>query len=291
LPGTYLSGTAQVALTTNTNPNASSAWEGNGITGSSSNVWRLASFNLTPYAGQTVLLALRYRTDEFTSLKGVMADEISIGNFADGAESGDNGWTMSGFKVTTGVESSNLPHYYIAEYRQYRTYDEGLKTGPYTFGYAALPNYVAHYPYQDGLLITYWDTGMEDNDITNHRGEGRSLPIDAHPVPLLRNVQFPGQAPSTSPWSSTVQVYDAPFGLQPTDAFTLPFVGVFNGQRLQFQEYIPSLPAATRFDDTNDYWFASKPDSSVIVPKTGTSIRVVNTSTQGDFMQVHVSHK
>jgi hypothetical protein len=41
----------------------------------------------------------------------------------------------------------------------------------------------------------------------------------------------------------------------------------------------------------NPYWFASKPDASVIVPQTGTSITVVSTGTQGDFMQVNVSHK
>ncbi len=44
-------------------------------------------------------------------------------------------------------------------------YDEGLGTGPYAFGFADLPDYVAHYPYEDGLLITYWDTDTSDDNL------------------------------------------------------------------------------------------------------------------------------
>ena len=140
LSGTYLNGNLQSPLTTNTNPNGPNL--GNGITGTTNGAWRLASFNMNAYAGQTVLVRLRYKTDEFTNLKGVMADEIALGSYADGAETGDNGWTFNGFKITSGVENSNAPHYYIAEYRQYRTYDAGLQTGPYTFGRSGsgLPN-------------------------------------------------------------------------------------------------------------------------------------------------------
>ena len=127
------------------------------------NGWRLASFNLDAYAGQNVLLRIRYKTDNFTTLNGILVDEISVnGSPVDNAENGANGWTLNGFKTTTGREPSNAPHYYIAEFRQYRTYDEGLKTGPYAFGFnAPYNNKVAHFPYQDGLLITYWDTAGE----------------------------------------------------------------------------------------------------------------------------------
>ena len=64
------------------------------------------------------------------------------------------------------------------EFRQYRGYDQGLKTGPYTFGnFFTRPNWATHYPYQQGLLITYWDLGFSENNVSAHRGEGRSLPI------------------------------------------------------------------------------------------------------------------
>ena len=287
LSGTFTAANgSQSALTTNTNPNGNNL--GNGITGSSAGAWRLASFNMTPYAGQTVLLRLRYKTDPFTVLSGILVDELTLGGFADGAEGDNNGWTLNGFKATNGIEVSNAPHFYIAEFRQYRTYDAGLQTGPYTFGRFATPNWVDHYPYQDGLLITYWDTGEANNNTSQHRGEGLALPIDSHPEPLLRHVEFPGQTPFTSPWSSTIQSYDAPFGLEPTDPINLPFAGSFQGTVYQFTESHPSLPGVPVFNDLNSYWSAAKPDASVIVPKTGTTIEVINTSAQGNFMQVHV---
>jgi immune inhibitor A len=51
----------------------------------------------------------------------------------------------------------------------------------------------------------------------------------------------------------------------------------------------PIQPAAPVFDDNNSYWDPANPWGSVIVPTTGTSIRLVGTSTQGSFMQVIVS--
>jgi immune inhibitor A len=55
------------------------------------------------------------------------------------------------------------------------------------------------------------------------------------------------------------------------------------------------LPGNPLFDDTQSYWFpaGAAPGhlgwSSVPLPATGTTIRVVNTSAQGNFMQVHVN--
>jgi immune inhibitor A len=273
-------------LTTTSNPNGTNL--GNGITGSSSSAWRYARFNMTAYAGQQVLVRLRYKTDEYTNLKGIMADEIALGAFTDGAETGGAAWTFNGFKVTSGLENSMAPHYYIAEFRQYRDYDKGLQTGPYTFGDAARPEWVYHYPYQDGLLITYWDAGESNDNTSQHPGEGRSLPIDARPEPLIRTAEWPDGSPLVSPWSATVQTSDATFGLEPTDALSIPYVGTFNGTRLQFYWTSPSLPAAPEFNDMFSYWTATTAASSVIVPHTGTIIRVINTSAQDDFMQVNV---
>ncbi len=287
LPGQYQNSSGGWSnLTTTSNPNGQNL--GNGITGSSSGAWRYARFAMGAYAGQNVLLRIRYKTDEYTYLKGILVDEIALGNFTDGAEAGDNGWTLNGFRATTGVEPSNFNHYYIAEYRQYRDYDAGLQTGPYIFGYAEFPEKVAHYPYQDGLLITYWDTGESNDNSPQHYGEGRSLPVDAHPEPLLRYVQFPGRDPFYSPWSAFVQSYDSTFGLQATDALMLPYAGIMNNVLYQFWQSHPSLPAVPEFNDLNSYWSPLTPSAGVIVPKTGTIIRVVNTNTQGNFMEVQV---
>ncbi|HEY9401467.1 MAG TPA: immune inhibitor A domain-containing protein [Pyrinomonadaceae bacterium] len=299
LAGTWPGGAngAQIALTTNTNANGQNL--GNGITGSTAGAWRLASFNTTPYAGQTVLLRLRYKTDAFTVLNGFLADEITLGGFSDGAEAGDNGWTLGGFKATSGIESSNAPHYYIAEFRQYRTYDEGLQTGPYTFGRGLTrPNWADHYAYQDGLLITYWDEDQANNNTSQHRGEGLALPVDARPEPLRRVVSYDNVNWTFSPWTATVQAFDSTFGLEPTDALTLPFTGTLPppagspagtpNRVVEFEVSYPSQPAVPVFNDLNKYWSSATPAAGVIVPQTGTTIRVVSTSAQDSFMQIQV---
>ena len=298
LAGTYLNGAVQSALTTNTNANGQNL--GNGITGSSNGAWRLASFNMTPYAGQTVLIRLRYKTDQFTVLNGFLADAITLGTFTDGAEDGDNGWTVSGFKATNGVETSNAAHYYIAEFRQYRTYDETLQTGPYTQGHLVTkPDWITHYPYQDGLLVWYWDTDQANNNTSQHRGEGRVLPVDANPEPLRRVVSYDNQNWTFSPWSATIQAHDSTFGLEPSEALTLPFTGTLPpaagsppgspNRTLEFEVSYPARPAVPVFNDLNSYWSQATSAAGVIVPKTGTTIRVVSTSAHNSFMQVQVA--
>ena len=55
-------------------------------------------------------------------------------------------------------------HYYIASNRTYTAYDRYLQTGPYNFGFPDRPDWVEHFPYQNGLLVSYWDTSFSDNN-------------------------------------------------------------------------------------------------------------------------------
>jgi immune inhibitor A len=261
----------QTNLSTTTDPHGQN--KGFGITGIS-NGW--VDLNATLPAGN-VLLGFRYWTDTNTGGFGFMADEINITGFpTDGAET-DAGWTYkpaTGFHVSTGVESAQFNHYYVAEYRQYYGYDKGLQTGPYFFGYgAAMPLRVDHFPYQDGLLINYWDTSQRNNNTRQHNGQGLILPIDAHPTALIR---VDGVV-----WRNRIQTYDSTFTLGPTDALTnLHVNGVLSP--------IPSLPAVSVFDDRTQYWDAANPWGSVKNPNTGTQIRILGLSAQDSFMQVEV---
>ena len=45
-----------------------------------------------------------------------------------------------------------------------RWYDKYLQTGPYNFGFPSQPDWVEHFPYQNGLLVSYWDTTQSDNN-------------------------------------------------------------------------------------------------------------------------------
>ncbi len=218
---------------------------------------------------------------------GFGVDDIAITGLAtDGAET-DAGWTYAGFSRTTGSVTVEYFNAYFAEYRNYRGYDDGLRTGPYNFGFLDDPdlqNWVEHFPYQDGLLVWYYDTSFADNNVGDACLAGRCgglfLPVDAHPDLLLR-------PDNGKVWRPRIQSYDATFGLQKTDVITVhanSVEGTYGG-----------LKANPVFDDTKDYWVA--PDASinhfgwagVAVPKTGTTIRVVSVSNNGNFMQVVVN--
>jgi len=258
-------------FSTSSDPNGQNF--GNGITGNSGG-WAELTADLSAYTGD-VLIGFRYWTDVAAVNPGFMVDEIFIdGAGPDGAEV-DAGWTFAGFRVTTGTEEAYYNNYYLAEFRQYRGYDVSLDTGPYNFGFLddpSLGNWVEGFPYQDGLLISYWDTSQSNNNTPSHPGAGLILPIDAHPEAMIRA--------DGGIWRSRVQTYDSTFGLQSTDAITLHW--------LSEPSYHPSQPAVSVFDDNNQYWNPETPISGVINPHTGTQIRVKSVSAQGGFMQVQV---
>jgi immune inhibitor A len=267
----------QTSLSVTTDPNGQNF--GYGITGVSSG-WVDLTADLSAFAGQTVTLGFRYWTDGNTGGFGFMADELNITSFpTDGAET-DAGWTYApatgGFRVSTGTESALFNHYYLAEYRTYKGYDSTLKVGPYQFGYLnnpALGDFVDHFPYQDGLLINYWDTSQRNNNTRQHNGQGLILPIDAHPTALIRvdNVV----------WRNRIQSYDSTFTLAPTD-------GIANIHVNSVLSPVPSLPAVSVFDDRTQYWDAANPWGSVKNPNTGTQIRITGISASTGFMQVEV---
>ncbi len=261
-------------LSTNTDPNGQNF--GNGITGDSGG-WVDLTADLSAFTGD-VLLGFRYWTDVAAVEPGFMVDNILITGYPmDGAEE-DAGWTFEGFRLTTGTESAFYNNYYVAEFRQYRGYDRGLANA-YNFGWGGVPglgNLVEHFPYQDGLLISYWDTSFSSNNVGANcaagRCGGRLLPVDAHPELMYRA--------DGGIWRNRVQTYDATFGLEPTDAITLHWRG-------EASEH-PSQPAVPVFDDRNSYYDPANPMGSVIVPNTGTQIRVKSVSAKGSFMQVEV---
>jgi immune inhibitor A len=222
---------------------------------------------------------------------GFAIDEIAIsGQPVDGAET-DAGWTFDsnqavGFHVTTGSETAEYFNAYILENRQYIGYDMALKLGPYNFGFPDRPDYVEHFPLQDGLLIWYYDTSFGDNNVGDHPGGGLILPVDSHP--------------QIETWTNGTQIrpriqsYDSTFGKQATDSITLhdPVTGV--------AKTITSKPGVSVFNDTlrdsdgtSIYWMPGHPSdapgntryqaewNSVDVPNTGTIVRVKSVSNTG----------
>ncbi len=252
---------------------SNSTIEPNGIEGFSGG-WVDLNVDLSAYTGD-VMLGFQYRSDGGVNYDGFMVDDIQISGYSlDGAET-DAGWTYTGFRVTTGTEEKLYNHYYVAEFRTYKGYDMALKLGPYYFGYgAAMPDFVDHFPYQDGMLLNYWDTSQADNNTGLHPGEGLLLTIDAHYKTLYR-------CDTTTRWRNRIQAYDATFTLARTD-------GIPNIHHNSVLCPVPSLPAVKVFDDRNSYYDPANPLGSVIVPNTGTQIRIQSVSAQDSFMQVEV---
>ncbi len=79
---------------------------GYGYTGKSDG-WLEEEVDLSPYAGQEVLLRFWYISDPGLNQSGWLIDDISVPelNFSDDGEMGDDGWSLDGF-----VRSSNQLH-------------------------------------------------------------------------------------------------------------------------------------------------------------------------------------
>jgi immune inhibitor A len=240
--------------------------------------------DLSAWANQTVQLRFRYWTDGAAVGEGIGIDNIQVtGAALDDAES-DFGWTFDGFNQTDGTVTSTFPNYYVLEYRTYMGYDEALREGPYNYDNPAA-NWVTHFPYQDGLLVWYWDLSQSDNNVSLHPGEGYLLPIDASPAVK----HWSGSGDVVRP---RINSYDATFGLGRTDAFTLTSttLGTLN---------VPAHRQVRTFNDNNSYYVASDPAdassdwkagwNSVNHPHTGTKVKVASISANGQFMQIVVN--
>jgi immune inhibitor A len=221
----------------------------------------------------TDTIRFRYQTDGAVAQSGFQVDAIAV----DGAAL-DDGWTFDGFRETTGSETQSFFNAYVLENRQYDGYDASLRTA-YNFGFLdERPDWVETYPYQDGLLVWYWNDEFTDNNVGDHPGAGLLLPVDAHPT-------FHHYADGTL-MRQRLLSYDSTFGLESTDAITI--------HKNSEPASIPSQPAVRTFDDTKTWWYDCDDDActgahdgryqpgwtGVDVPKTGTTV-TVNGSVKG----------
>ncbi|MFG3547957.1 immune inhibitor A domain-containing protein [Streptomyces sp. NPDC047725] len=235
-------------------------------------------YPLDAYAGKKFDLRFRYQTDGGLAMKGFTADRITVtadgtALFSDNAETADAAWAAKGFTRQGASFTKNYAQYYIAENRQYVSYDKTLKTGPYNFGFASRPDWVEHYPYQNGLLIWKWDTSQADNNTSQHPGTGLVLPIDSHPTALR--------------WSdgalmrNRMQSYDSTFSTFRTDGITL--------HKADVPTVISSSKGVSVFNDhTSDYYDESNPTGAVRVTDTNTKIKITKEARDGSTIELEV---
>ncbi|MFC8102031.1 immune inhibitor A domain-containing protein [Streptomyces sp. NPDC057363] len=236
------------------------------------------AYSLDAYAGQKIDLRFRYQTDGGVAQKGFAADMIKVyadGEtlFTDNAESADAAWTADGFTRVGASFTKDYAQYYIAENRQYVSYDKTLKTGPYNFGFTSRPNWVEHYAYQNGLLIWKWDTSQADNNTSQHEGTGLLLPVDSHPTALKYS--------DGTLMRNRVQAYDSPFSRYRTDGMTL--------HKNDVATWIPGSKGVSVFNDrTNDYYDESNPTGGVKITDTNTKIKILKEARNGSTIELEV---
>jgi bacillopeptidase F (M6 metalloprotease family) len=174
--------------------------------------------------------------------------------------------------VTLPKDANGKDRFYIAENRQYAGYDATLQTGPYNFGWPLTkPDWVEHFPYQDGLLISYWNTAQSNNNTAAHPGAGRVLPVDARPTALR--------------WSdgtvarNRIQSFDSTFGVERTDPISLHRETAAGMTTLN----VPAQAPVPVFDDSDPlrYYDAANPMGSVKVAGAGVTIKVVQSNQTG----------
>ncbi|MFD7230598.1 immune inhibitor A domain-containing protein [Streptomyces sp. NPDC059881] len=236
-------------------------------------------YSLDAYAGKKVDVRFRYQTDGGAGGKGFTADAITVNAdgaplFSDNAEGDDNGWTAKGFSRIGESFTNEYEQYYLAENRQYVSYDQTLKVGPYNFGFKApKDSWVEHYPYQNGLLIWQWDTSQKDNNTSAHPGQGLILPIDANAKALK-------WADGTL-MRNRIQAFDSTFSTFRSDALTL--------HKADVAQRIASHKGNSVFDDRKGvYWFEENPTAGVKVADTNTRIAIVNEPKNGQTITVKV---
>jgi len=132
---------ANADTTCDLDPGASPTLIGNcpGLNGDSGG-WVTETFDLTPYAGKTILLALRYVTDTNTRGTGVWVDNVSVGGNVVSDGSSLAGWqtftqikpiSVNGYTVQlVGYETSGKkPHAFVASVPLTSSFAASLKGG------------------------------------------------------------------------------------------------------------------------------------------------------------------
>ena len=275
-----------------------------GLTGSSDG-WRHDYVDLGAYAGTKVDLRLRYATDASFEERGWFADDFALTAngatvWTDDVEAGGDGWTAepTSFAGTSGagwiLHSGTFlyNHYYLAEWRNFSGFDNGLR-------YAYDTNYartdaggewnVEKYAYNaPGMLVWYRDLQYANNHVTEPIYEapsigakGMLLLVDSHFDPLRRtgaaaehdglatnNIQSRPQSSNaafethgTYPLRECIEFPEFSLSLECTEFGALPAVPAFTDAK----GWYPGLEftgTGLRFRDS---------DASVVVPSKGQS--------------------
>lgn len=225
-------------------------------------------FNLADYAGQTVLLRLRYSTDAAVQEDGWWADDFSLDDsgtnlFSDDVETPSDQWVVDGWQL---VPLTNIyPRYYLVEWRNNSGFDRGLKY-PYQTVYNDEDEWqVDRVPFTvPGALLYFRDASysldytLADSwyDPPSYGPKHGLIIVDSHSYPYMWNT--PTASGQGTRISRRVQTADAAFTLQKTTPFTLrlgydPLTGEYQQTPLETKKFGPR-EAVSQFHDSMGYY-------------------------------------
>lgn len=250
-------------ITTNDNPNGQNP--GEGITGSSEG-WIDATFDLSAYVGQEVVIYIAYYTDSFVTAPGLFADDIVVTAdgevvLSDDAES-TSAFELAGFELNTGKSYHN--HYYLVEWRTHQGVDVGLSH--ILRGGEVLP-------FNEGMIVWYVDDSYDNNWVGLHPGDGFLGVVDADQRVLKWS---DGSVASTS-----YQVHDAAFNTKFSQPLFLDLTDVL-GATLTDNFIFPH----PHFIDRKSYISDEIPDAGRNITDYGLNITVLNQSWDGSVAKI-----
>jgi immune inhibitor A len=247
-----------------------------GLTGTDTSQWaKTMTYDLSAFAGQSVLVQFEYATDPGVAPAGWEITDVKVG----GVALPETAFTSDGWKRVDGETSQMSDQYYIAEYRTYDGFDEGLKNC-YQWNYD-YSSWVDWYRYGRGLHLIYRDTFWSDNDVSARGGgNGGWNVLDARPIP--DGVGYnDGVNDVVGYWRPRIQVRDAAFSVKPTPTQSIYFVDYDAGWAIG-ENIAPGKLAQPWFNDTWKYWYPEAPDAGVKIPaKLGVRIQVKSMNADG----------
>jgi immune inhibitor A len=281
-----------------------------GLTGSTGGEYRHDYVDLSGFAGQSIMLRLRYATDAGFEDKGWFADDFAVTTdgvetWSDDAET-DGDWvkddttftntTGGGWHRDPGITTGN--HYYLAEWRNFDGFDKGLQ---YTYDSTYLHDAwkVEKIKYNaPGMLVWYRDTTYGSinsvvgniNDLPSYGSKGFLLLVDSHFDPFRRTGEAAVKDPSTlNNLPARPQTSNSAFTLHPTYGFRECYENIPDEPFSEYCTDFGSQPGVAKFDDSLGYYpglelrngslFNRDIDASVVLPSVGNtrySTRIVD---------------
>ncbi len=251
-------------------------------TGSDTSHWAtMQSVDLAAYEGKSVRIRFEYMTDGGVALRGWEIADVNI----EGVVLPESAFSSAGWIRADGEWKQKTERYYIAEYRTYDGFDEGLKNCYQSnFSY---DDWVDWFSYNKGLHLIYRDTFYADNDVATHLGRGGWMVVDSHPK--ADSVPYSdGGTDCLGSWRPRIQVRDAAFSLRPTKTQSIYFAD-YERELGVAESTAPGKSAQSRFNDSKDYWYAAIPEAGVKIPKN-LGVRIVVKSMGSRAMAVYIDN-